>query len=207
MHITNEVRNRSEPKQYISLARDLMRKIVRWVCPEQHRSAAALDGVSQTHGTDNFLILNKKLTVLVTHLPEFKATVSALQMQLKKAETALGTKSYFRSPEHFLSVSNPNGPSVHCHHLAFGIVDPTAEICEDCETVRSPCGHYHTGECIACSPILEFRIEFENLLNDIEKICRLNWRHTTAPLEKIIMRIVLIIIVMLIIIAPLAILK
>jgi hypothetical protein len=82
----------------------------------------------------------------------------------------LGSKSHFKSEDRFLAKRDNSSCCIHCHEFAFGIFDPNSSVREGSTVERSPCGHYHEGECLKCSQILEFGDDLQSLVKKYEDV-------------------------------------
>lgn len=157
---------RRQKREYISLRREDMEEIIAVVCPEIHTSMAALDVVSQLHGTNNFKILRSKLTQLEVMIPSLRDEIYQLLSVMATVEEILSNKNKFRSKDHFNCDANVNGPAEHCHYFAFGKVDPIEAV--PCGTIeKMACGHYHVGSCAMCGEVENFACLLQNMSDKV----------------------------------------
>ena len=139
---------------WISLRRQSMEEIIAVTCPEKHASLAALDVVGQLHGVINFTVLRKKLRVLSSIFEEIQDKVDHVLEELKEVQETLANRNKFRSEEHFCTtVNNNSGPACHCHHYAFGKLDPIVMLPREDDTVKMARDHYHKGGRKMCDQI------------------------------------------------------
>jgi hypothetical protein len=162
--------------------KSIMIEIVKIVCPQKLKCLAALDGISERDGRQNFAIL----LAIVIELQNITTTtrLDELSKQIHYLENFIKSKmdiNGLHSEAHFggcacgtTNDERNHGPNCHCSYFWFGGMDQSAEQSEKEFSLlnnipRSPCGHCHQGTCSYCEPmftfITNFKIEVEEILS------------------------------------------
>jgi hypothetical protein len=120
------VRGINDKRDYIGLRRSDMRIVAKIVCLNKLQSEAALDGIIESHGKQNFILSEKKLNRLKVLLPCMSTKIDHALNQMNSVKETLASKSCFKSTEHFLDPNNLSDCPEHCNHYAFGLLDPSS---------------------------------------------------------------------------------
>jgi hypothetical protein len=126
LNISRLVRGKNDKRDYIGLRRSDMRTVAKIVCLNKLQSEAALDGIIESHGKQNFILSEKKLSRLKVLLPCMGTRIDYALNQMNSVKETLESKSYFKSTEHFLDPNNLSDCAEHCHYYAFGLIDPSS---------------------------------------------------------------------------------
>jgi hypothetical protein len=143
---------------------DLIR-VMGIVCPRMLKCLAALDGISENAGRENFVSMRKAVKTMINAFPMLVDQIESFSNLIDGAEAF--AKKGFPSEDHFGSLEKPAEMTCACHcpYSAFGEKDLTAEAHPD----TLPCGHVHSSVCVECAQLQTFQLTFEKLINEVDE--------------------------------------